>query len=129
MEHVQAFIGRCPRVVLTVATLAFLLPFAGKAIHIDDPLFIWAGRQMRAHPFNPYGFDVNWYGTTMRMADVTKNPPLACAYIALLSSIFGEREFWLHVGFLAQAWRQCWVPTPWRIAFVGSPFLRRWPHC
>ena len=103
MEHVQAFIRRCPWVVLTVATLAFLLPFSGKAFHIDDPLFIWAGRQMRAHPFNPYGFDVNWYGTTMRMADVTKNPPVACAYIALLSSIFGEREFWLHVGFLAQA--------------------------
>jgi 4-amino-4-deoxy-L-arabinose transferase-like glycosyltransferase len=37
------------------------------------------------------------------MADVTKNPPLACAYIALLSSVFGEHEFWLHVGFLAQA--------------------------
>src|SRR6266404_3305426 len=58
---------------------------------------------MRTQLFNPYGFDVNWYGSAMRMADVTKNPLLACAYIALLSSIFGEREFWLHVGFLAQA--------------------------
>jgi hypothetical protein len=101
--YLKTFIERYPRLILTVATITLLLPFAGKAFHIDDPLFIWAGRQMRTHPFNPYGFDVNWYGSVMAMADVTKNPPLASGYIALLSSIFGEREFWLHFGFLAQA--------------------------
>jgi 4-amino-4-deoxy-L-arabinose transferase-like glycosyltransferase len=103
VEHLGDLIARRPRVILTVATLVLLLPFAGKAFHIDDPLFVWAGRHMRTHPFNPYGFDVNWYSFTMPMSDVTKNPPLACGYIALLSAIFGEREVWLHVGFLAQA--------------------------
>ena len=91
------WVGLC--LIILVATV----PFLGKAFHIDDPLFIWAGRHMCTHPLDPYGFDVNWYGSAMRMADVTKNPPLASAYITLLSSIFGEREFWLHVGFLAQA--------------------------
>jgi len=103
MGRLKILVERRPRVVLTLATLALLLPFSGKAFHMDDPLFIWTGRQMRAHPFNPYGFDVNWYGSVMPMAQVTRNPPLASGYIALLSSIFGEREFCLHIGFLAQA--------------------------
>jgi len=103
MGRLKILIERYPRVILTLATLALLLPFIGKAFHMDDPLFVWAGRQMRSHPFNPYGFDVNWYGSVMPMAQVTRNPPLASGYIALLSSIFGEREFWLHIGFLAQA--------------------------
>jgi 4-amino-4-deoxy-L-arabinose transferase-like glycosyltransferase len=94
---------RYPRTILLVVTLACLLPFADKAVHIDDPLFIWAGRQMQTRWWDPYGFDVNWYGWSMPMHEVTKNPPLACAFIALLASVFGETEFTLHLGFLAQA--------------------------
>jgi hypothetical protein len=86
-----------------MVTLACLLPFADKAIHIDDPLFVWAGRQMQIRWWDPYGFDVNWYGWKMPMHQVTKNPPLASAFIALLASIFHENEFMLHVGFLLQA--------------------------
>ncbi|MEY2546650.1 MAG: hypothetical protein QOG48_1767 [Verrucomicrobiota bacterium] len=94
---------RYQRTVLVLATLLLLLPFTGKAFHIDDPLFIWTARQIQVHPSDPYGFDVNWYGKRMRMADVTKNPPLASGYIALLAAMFGEREFWLHLGFVVQA--------------------------
>jgi 4-amino-4-deoxy-L-arabinose transferase-like glycosyltransferase len=94
---------RHPRTILVLVTLACLLPFANKAFHIDDSLFVWAGRQMQTHWWNPYGFDVNWYGWSMPMHEVTKNPPLACAYIALIGSIFGEKEFAFHLGFFAQA--------------------------
>ncbi len=94
---------RYPKTILIVITLACLLPFADKAIHIDDPLFVWAGRQMQTRWWDPYGFEVNWYGWAMPMHEVTKNPPLACAWIALLISIFGENEFALHLGFLLQA--------------------------
>jgi 4-amino-4-deoxy-L-arabinose transferase-like glycosyltransferase len=94
---------RYPRTILSLATLACLLPFADKAFHIDDSLFVWAGRQMQTCWWNPYGFDVNWYGSVMPMHEVTKNPPLACAYLALISSIFGENELALHLGFFAQA--------------------------
>lgn len=103
MEHLETLIARYPRIILTVLTVSLLLPFASKAVHMDDPLFIWAGDHIRSHPFNPYGFDVNWYGSARPMADVTKNPPLTSGYIAVLSSIVGEHEFWLHIGFLAQA--------------------------
>jgi 4-amino-4-deoxy-L-arabinose transferase-like glycosyltransferase len=123
---------RHARILLVVATLAFLLPFAGKAVHLDDPLFIWAGRQMQTRWWDPYGFDVNWYGWSMPMAEVTKNPPLASAYLALVISIFGEREVWLHVAFLAPAiaavlgtyalaQRTCAFPFQAALALLATP--------
>ena len=94
---------RYPKAILVIATVACLLPFADKAFHIDDPLFVWAGRQMQTRWWDPYGFHVNWYGWEMPMHEVTKNPPLACACIALIISMFGENEFALHIGFFFQA--------------------------
>jgi 4-amino-4-deoxy-L-arabinose transferase-like glycosyltransferase len=98
-----SLLHRYPRILLAAATLACLLPFIDKALHLDDPLFIWAGRQMQTRWWDPYGFDVNWYGWSMPMFEVTKNPPLASAYIALVISIVGESVVWLHVAFLAPA--------------------------
>jgi 4-amino-4-deoxy-L-arabinose transferase-like glycosyltransferase len=91
------------RLLLAAATLVCLLPFIDKALHLDDPLFIWAARQMQTRWWDPYGFDVNWYGWSMPMFEVTKNPPLASAYLALVISIFGESEVWLHVAFFVPA--------------------------
>jgi 4-amino-4-deoxy-L-arabinose transferase-like glycosyltransferase len=98
-----SWVRRYPKIILIIIALACLLPFADKAIHIDDPLFVWAGRQMLTRWWDPYGFEVNWYGWAMPMHEVTKNPPLACVWIALLISIFGEDEFALHLGFFLQA--------------------------
>lgn len=98
-----SWLGRFPRTILVFVTLACLLPFANKAIHIDDPLFVWAARHMQAQRWNPYGFEVNWYGSPMPMHEVTKNPPLACGYLALIISVFGENEVTLHLAFLIQA--------------------------
>ncbi|HEX9286350.1 MAG TPA: hypothetical protein VF999_03675, partial [Thermoanaerobaculia bacterium] len=47
--------------LLAVLTALFLLPFVGKAFHVDDTLFLKAARQIREHPFDFYGFSVNWY--------------------------------------------------------------------
>jgi len=58
---------------------------------------------MRTQWWNPYGFDVNWYGYAMPMHEVTKNPPLASCYLALVMSLFGENEVALHLAFFAQA--------------------------
>ena len=94
---------RFPRAILVLVTLACLLPFTDKAIHIDDPLFVWAARHMQIQWWNPYGFDVNWYGFVMPMHEVTKNPPLASCYLALVMSVFGESEVAFHLAFFAQA--------------------------
>src|SRR6185369_11235314 len=89
--------------LLAALTLAVLLPFIGKAFHIDDPLFIWCARHVRSHPFDVFGFDVNWNGLPASMSQVTRNPPLAVYYLALVGAVFGWSEAALHAGFLLPA--------------------------
>jgi hypothetical protein len=89
--------------ILAAATLACLLPFVGKAFHIDDPLFIWCARHIQSDPFNFYGFNLNWIGREAPMAAVTQNPPLAAYYLALVGSLLGWSEIALHAGFLLPA--------------------------
>jgi hypothetical protein len=86
--------------LLAAATLACALPFSNKAFHIDDPLFIWTARQIVHHPFNPYGFHLVWYVTDMPMYAITKNPPLASYFGALLGVVGGWSERAWHLGFL-----------------------------
>ena len=89
--------------VLAAATLICLLPFSGKAFHIDDPLFVWSAQQISRHPLDPYGFQVLWDRTLTPMSEVTKNPPLACYYAAAIGSVAGWSERALHLGFLLPA--------------------------
>ena len=90
-------------VLLAAVTLAVLLPFLGKALHIDDPLFVWCARHLQSHPFDFYGFKVNWDGWLAPMSEVTQNPPLAAYYLALVGAVLGWSETALHTGFLLPA--------------------------
>ena len=88
---------------LVILTIILLAPFVTKAFHMDDPLFIWAAKNIQSHPDNPYGLYLNWYGNKMGMWEVTKNPPLACFYIAFVAFLFGWSEVVLHIAFLIPA--------------------------
>jgi 4-amino-4-deoxy-L-arabinose transferase-like glycosyltransferase len=90
-------------IFVALLVLILLLPFIGKAFHIDDPLFIWVAQHIQTNPGNPYGFLVNWYGTDMPMSAVNKNPPLVSYYIALAASVLGWSEPALHLAFLLPA--------------------------
>jgi hypothetical protein len=107
--------------ILTLLVLVCLTPFLGKAFHIDDPLFVWAGKQIAQHPGNPYGFTVTWYTQPEQMSDVTQNPPLAAYYIAAAGGILGWSEAALHGAFL----------LPALAVILGTFFLARkftrWP--
>jgi 4-amino-4-deoxy-L-arabinose transferase-like glycosyltransferase len=118
--------------ILTAVTLACLFPFIGKAVHIDDPLFIWCARHIQSDPFNFYGFNLNWDGHEASMAAVTQNPPLAAYYLALIGSLFGWSEIALHTGFLLPAlalvlgmyflgWNFCSHPFWAALATVAAP--------
>jgi 4-amino-4-deoxy-L-arabinose transferase-like glycosyltransferase len=85
---------------LVIICTVCLAPFLNKAFHIDDPLFLWVARQIQSKPFDFFGFSVNWYGVTMAMFDVTRNPPLCSYYIAFVTALFGWSEITLHVAFL-----------------------------
>ena len=91
------------RVGLAILTVLLLAPFLGKAIHIDDTLFVWIAKHILKHPVDPYGFQVVWYGSSMPMHEVTKNPPLAAYYAALAGAWAGWSEFYLHLAFVLPA--------------------------
>lgn len=84
-------------------TVILLLPFVGKAFHVDDPLFLKAARQIQSNPLDFYGFRVNWYGTEQPMWEVTKNPPLGSFFLALAAGVAGWSEIALHLAFLLPA--------------------------
>lgn len=103
MRTAQRWFLSRPQLTLTLAVLAVLGPFLSKAFNIDDPLFLWAARQIQGHPANPYGFDLNWYGYLSPMWEVTKNPPLSCYFLAAAAAILGWSEVALHFAFLLPA--------------------------
>ena len=94
---------RSPALWLTLATILCLAPFANKAVHIDDYLFLRSAKQILAHPADPFGTMVNWYGFDMPLADVTQNPPGACYYLAAAGGLLGWSEPALHLAFLLPA--------------------------
>jgi 4-amino-4-deoxy-L-arabinose transferase-like glycosyltransferase len=87
------------RAWLFVLTLLCLLPFVGKAFHIDDTLFLWTAKHIVETPLNPYGFSVVWYDSTMPLSEVMQNPPLAAYYAAAAGSVAGWSEYALHLAF------------------------------
>jgi len=91
------------RLALIIATLVCLAPFVGKAFNIDDPLFVWEGKQIVSHPLNPYGFSVVWYNHETPISEVSKNPPLASYYAALVGAWTNWSETALHLTFLMPA--------------------------
>jgi hypothetical protein len=89
--------------LLTLATIAFLTPFSGKAFNIDDPLFVWTAQQLTQHPLNPYGFHLVWYRTDQPMFAITKNPPLASYFGAMVGVLAGWSERAWHIAFFLPA--------------------------
>jgi len=108
--------------LLMALVLLALVPFLNKAVHMDDPLFIYSAQQILRHPTDFYGFTVNWYGFDQAMHHVNQNPPLAAYYLALVGYVAGFEEWALHAGFLLPAigvmlgsyflaWHLCGRPT------------------
>ena len=106
--HKQRLASIPPLLWLWGLVFACLIPFANKAFHIDDTLFLRTAEQIRNHPFDFYGFNMNWYGATRPMVENFDNPPLACYYIALVTAVAGWREPVLHLGFLLPALAAAW---------------------
>lgn len=96
-----AFPKNHQKTILAFITIAVLFPFLTKPVHIDDPLFIWVAQQISSNPLDFFGFDVNWYGHNISMAEINKNPPLTSYFIAISAALFGWSELALHIVFIA----------------------------
>jgi hypothetical protein len=92
-----------PKLMVAVTTALLLIPFIGKAFHIDDTMFIWAAQHIHNNPIDFYGFIVNWYGVEQPMFWVNQNPPLVSYFISLAAYFLGWSEVALHLAFLMPA--------------------------
>lgn len=132
LNPIRAWIAGHPRATLVLLVLVTLGPFLAKPFNIDDPLFVWLARQVRAHPGDPFGYSVNWYGMASPMWDATENPPLAGYYFALVADVLGWNEFGFHcaglvaalaavLGTYRLAWRLCNHPLLAAVAVLFTP--------
>lgn len=103
LEREPIELDRLRYVGVAVLTVAVLLPFVGKAFHIDDPIFLWTAEQIAHAPLDFSGFDVNWYGVLEPMHGINKNPPLVSYYLAVMGSLFGWSETALHLSMFGPA--------------------------
>jgi len=99
----KSWISRHPLLVIGILLLICLGPFINKAVHMDDPLFIWTGKWIQKHPFDFFGFGVNWFNTATPMWVANCNPPLMSYFLAAVASVFGWDEKVLHLAGLAVA--------------------------
>jgi hypothetical protein len=95
--------SRIALLLLVLGTILCLRLFIEKPFHIDDPLVVWAARQIQSHPADFYGFDVNWYGHLTPMSRTETSPPLTAYYLAAVGCTLGWTEAALHSGFILPA--------------------------
>ncbi len=80
--------------------LAALLPFLGKAYHIDDPAFLYVADHIRVSPTSPYDFPLNWTTYERPAFQTMVSPPLHGYYLALVRTIGPDAEWWCHLWML-----------------------------
>jgi 4-amino-4-deoxy-L-arabinose transferase-like glycosyltransferase len=113
--------GSSELLLLMAVAVVVLTSFLFKAVHLDDPVYLWVAEQIRQDPADFFGFFVNWHGTRAPVFLVNKNPPLVSYYYALFGWLGVRAEWALHTaaipiallavgGVYALARRLCAVP-------------------
>lgn len=87
-------------VLLLTAALA---PFLNRALHLDDPFYVWVAQHIAQHPLDFYGFNLNWNGLDETVHEINKNPPGISYYLALAGSLFGWHEGTYHAALMLVA--------------------------
>ena len=99
-QKIISWAEKHPLITIALFTLLALGPFIDKAVHIDDPLFVWTAQQILKYPGNFAGFEVNWYGTMKPMFAINMNPPAQSYFLAVVMAVFGEHEIPMHAAML-----------------------------
>lgn len=103
LEKISRWAGKHPTAVIAIFLLLTLGPFLDKAVHNDDPLYLWSAEQILKHPGYFYGTDVNWTGLTVPMSRQNWNPPAQSYFLAGVIAIFGAHEIPMHFAMLLAA--------------------------
>jgi hypothetical protein len=118
----------------SVALLLLLtVPFAGRAHHIDDPLYVAAARQAWSAPLDPLGGPSFWHDRPTTLFHDLYNPPLTAYFLALPVALGGGSEWPVHMTMIllaaatlvAAAWagEALGVAPRWCLLLAASPAL------
>jgi 4-amino-4-deoxy-L-arabinose transferase-like glycosyltransferase len=97
---------------LAALVLLPLLPFLGKAVSIDAPVFVAVAHRIVEVPWDPFGFQMIWDPTSPEVAIFNRNPPLLSYWLAPWIGLFGERDWLMHAVVLP-------FPLCAALAFLG----------
>lgn len=119
---------RHPFMVIGAVLALGLGPFLTQAIQTDDTLFVWAAQQIVKHPLDFFGFNVNWWSSSIPMWLANYNPPLWPYLLAVTGGVLGWHEVGLHLTGFAVAWAAAagiyglarqWCQRPLLAAVIG----------
>jgi len=85
---------------LYLVLLAALVPFLGKAYHIDDPVLITIADQILMSPLHPYDAIMHFGDRKKKVGEFAALPPLHGYYLALPRAFGPDAEWWLHLWML-----------------------------
>lgn len=107
---------------LVVAALC-IVPFAGKAFHIDDPFYLRIAQHILEHPLDYYGLSLNWYGREIPVYRMHVSPPLAPYYLAAWGAAFGFGEVPMHLAYVPFALVLIGATYVLAVRFTNTPVL------
>src|SRR5215831_12285131 len=87
-------------ILVVVFWVLVQFPFLSSAFRIDEPYFLAVARQIYKHPLDPYGFQINWDGTSEWAFKNSANPPLVPAYLAACHCLLPWNEVSFHLAVL-----------------------------
>lgn len=79
-----------------VLPMAMAWPFAHKAFHIDDPMFIRVAQQIAEAPLDYFGGEVDKGNVVVPMYEYNQNPPGYSYVLALVGRVLGWGEAPMH---------------------------------
>lgn len=89
--------------LVALLVVAALVPFIDRALHLDDPFYVWVAQHIAKDPLDFYGFTLNWNGHDEYVYDINKNPPGVSYYLAAVGGLFGWKESNYHAALMLVA--------------------------
>jgi hypothetical protein len=121
LDWMHPILNRTRPWMVIILALLILIPFLGKSLTIDDPLFVWQAKQLQLKPFDPFGFETNWFGFPKSMLVNVQNPPVTCYWLAL-AGLVSWKETWLHLSLLPFPLLALWGVIQLARRFGADPF-------
>lgn len=113
---------RSPILILAPAVLAACLPFANKAFHVDDRIYLEVADNILRKPLYPYDYPAVFEGFVAPDAASHSHLPLTSYYLALLKWLVGSDVEWVfHIAFLVFPLLAVWSFYDLARRFVRHP--------